>query len=117
MTEQSNPHDAAALPTATGRSTARHDRVRRPDRVAHVLDGERAVLLHLPTGRRVVLSPEATAVWQLVIASGLAGVSSDAVTATLAPRYATDADVIAADVHALIQQLAEQDLVELVEPD
>ena len=91
--------------------------VRRPEWVAHVLDGEHAVLLHLPSARRVALSPEATAVWELVVAAGRGGAGADDLVVALAPRYDADPEVIGGDVRALLDELVGGGWVEPVEPD
>jgi len=81
-----------------------------------VLDDDRAVLLHLPSARRVVLSPEATAVWQEIVAAGEVGVQASAITAALAPRYAAEPTTIDADVRNLLVELVDSGLVEAVDP-
>ncbi len=94
--------------------------VRRPAWVAHVLDestGEpHAVLLHLPRGERVALSPTATRVWQLIVAAGPAGVRLADVVAVLASEYGTDPKIIERDVDALTSQLTSGEWVEPVGP-
>jgi len=95
---------------------AADQRLRRPDWVAHVLDDGRAVLLHLPSAKRRVLSPEATAIWQAVVASGSAGATPAEVTAEVQAAYpGTDPDVIAHDVAAFLDELLATDLVEVVQ--
>lgn len=91
---------------------------RRPAHVAYVVDpalGDAAVLLHLPTGRRVTLSSTATAVWLAVVEAGEAGVRAGDLAAPLATRYAADPATVAADVRRLLAQLADEGLVELAE--
>ena len=85
---------------------------RRPSYVAHVLDGDRAVLLHLPSARRVVLTPTATRTWQLLLELG----DLDDVVDTLTLEYAARRKAIDHDVRVLIADLVEQDLLEEV-PD
>ena len=90
-------------------------RLRRPEWVAHVLDDGRAVLLHLPSAKRRVLSPEATAIWQAVVASGSEGATSDEVSAVVGAAYPeADPDVIAHDVGVFLGELLATDLVEVV---
>ena len=83
--------------------------VRCPAWIAHVLDestGEpHAVLLHLPRGERVALSPTATRVWQLIVAAGPAGVRKADVVPLLASEYGADPLIIEHDVAALLTQL------------
>ena len=81
-----------------------------------MLDDDRAVLLHLPSARRVVLSPEATAVWQEIVAAGEVGVRASDITAALAPRYAAEPTTIDADVRNLLVELVDSGLVEAVDP-
>ena len=85
---------------------------RRPSYVAHVLDGDRAVLLHLPSARRVVLTPTATQTWQLMLELGDLGEVLDVL---LAGYPEADPAVIEADVRRLVAELVEQDLLEEVE--
>ena len=95
-------------------------RFRRPEWVAHVLDEAaeppRAVLLHLPSGRRIGLSDTATRVWQEVVAAGSDGVQMGAITAILAPEYGVDPTIITHDVTALLADMVEGEWVEIV-PD
>lgn len=95
-------------------------RVRRPEWVAHVLDDSvdppRAVLLHLPSGRRIGLSDTATRVWKEIVASGAAGVHLGVMTAVLAPEYGVDPTIITEDVAALLSDMVDGEWVEIV-PD
>lgn len=95
-------------------------RVRRPDWVAHVLDEDaeppRAVLLHLPSGRRIGLSPTATRVWQAVVEAGAEGLDLAGMAARLAPEYGADPAVIARDTTALLEEMIEGEWVEVVPP-
>ncbi len=84
---------------------------RRPSYVAHVLDGDQQVLLHLPSARRVVLTPTATRTWQLLLEHG----DLEQVLDVLVVEYDADVEVIEADVRQLVEQLVEQDLLEEVE--
>jgi hypothetical protein len=92
--------------------------VRCPAWIAHVLDestGEpHAVLLHLPRGERVALSPTATRVWQLIVAGGPAGASKADVVPLLASEYGADPLIIDRDVTALMEQLTTGEWVERV---
>jgi hypothetical protein len=83
---------------------------RAPD-VAEVVDDGRVVLLHLPSGRRSVLSDTAGAVWRAVGAAGAAGARAVDVSPDLAAEYAEDPARIAADVARLLQQLRDAGLV------
>ena len=98
--------------------TADPGRVRRPEWVAHVLDEAaeppRAVLLHLPSGKRTGLSDTATRVWQEVVASGDEGIDVDAIAATLAAEYGADPQVVTRDVAALLAEMAAGEWVEVV---
>jgi hypothetical protein len=79
-----------------------------PRDVAAADDGGRWVLLHLPSGQRLVLSPTASRIW-----AGLAeGADSADLVATLAGSYATDPDVVARDLHDLVEQLLAAGLLE-----
>ena len=95
-------------------------RVRRPEWVAHVLDEvaepPRAVLLHLPSGRRIGLSDTATRVWLEVVASGADGCHLAAITEILAPEYGVDPSIIDHDVAALLADMVEGEWLEVV-PD
>jgi hypothetical protein len=95
-------------------------RFRRPEWVAHVLDDSadppRAVLLHLPSGRRTGLSDTATRVWQEIVASGAEGVHLGVLVAVLAPEYGVDPTSITEDVAALLADMARGEWIELV-PD
>jgi hypothetical protein len=72
-----------------------------PDDVAAVDDGDRTVLLHLPTGQRLVLSPTASALWR-----GLAdGEDPGSLCQRLAGEYGADVTVIAADQQRLVADL------------
>jgi hypothetical protein len=90
--------------------------MRRPEWVAYVREDDLTVLVHLPSAKRTGLGPEGTAVWQEVVAAGAHGVSAAEVTAAVAPRYAADPGVIAADVRRLLAELAAADLLEAVGP-
>lgn len=94
-------------------------RVRRPEWVAHVLDEEaeppRAVLLHLPSGRRTGLSDTATRIWREVVASGAEGVHVGAITANVAPEYGVDPTIITDDVVTLLGDMVAGGWVELVQ--
>jgi len=94
--------------------------VRCPAWIAHVLDestGEpHAVLLHLPRGERVALSPTATRVWQLIVAAGPAGASKADVVPLLADEYGADPVIIEHDVAALMTQLTTGGWAEPVGP-
>ena len=94
--------------------------VRCPAWIAHVLDestGEpHAVLLHLPRGERVALSPTATRVWQLIVAAGAAGARKADVVPLLASEYGTDPLIIEHDVAELMTQLATGGWAETVAP-
>ena len=92
-------------------------RVRRPAWVAHVRDGDITVLLHLPSGRRLGLPAEGTAVWQQVLAGGAEGVDAAEITQQVAPAYAGDPQVIERDVVRLLGDLLSADLVEVVVPE
>lgn len=97
-------------------------RVRRPDWVAHVLDEAadppRAVLLHLPSGRRIGLSDTATTVWREIVASGSVGVEAAAVARTIAPEYGVEPSAIVGDITDLYDQLLAGEWVEAVgEPE
>lgn len=109
-TSHDRDEDNARVPPARAEPS-----LRRPEWVAHVLDDDdRAVLLHLPTARRLALSPEATAVWALILDSGTGGTTSARIAAALAPRYAAEPSVIADDVRRLLQALLDADLLEPV---
>lgn len=94
-------------------------RFRRPEWVAHVLDQEaeppRAVLLHLPSGRRTALSETATRVWQEVVAAGPDGTDVPTLAATIAPDYGLTGDAIALDISALLVEMTEGEWVEHLE--
>ena len=96
-------------------------RVRRPEWVAHVLDEAaeppRAVLLHLPSGRRIGLSDTATRVWQEVVAAGADGISLGDIAAILAPEYGVDPAAIAHDVTALLSDMIDGEWIEVVPTD
>jgi hypothetical protein len=83
---------------------------RAPD-VAEVLDDGRVVLLHLPSGRRTVLSETAGAVWQAVDAAGDAGAQAADVAPPLAARYEAELALVAFDISRLLEQLREAGLV------
>lgn len=93
-------------------------RVRRPEWVAHVLDEAaeppRAVLLHLPSGRRIGLSDTATTVWREIVASGAAGVEAAEVARTVAPEYGVEPVDIVGDIADLYDQLLQGEWVEAV---
>lgn len=88
-------------------------RWRRPAHVAWVVDDGTAVLLHLPSGRRMALSDTGTAVWQALVEAGDDGVAVADLTPALAERYHANPDQVAADVAHLLTELAAQDLAEL----
>lgn len=94
--------------------------VRRPDWVAHVLDEAvdppRAVLLHLPSGRRTGLSDTATRVWQEIVAAGADGIEASVIAERVAPDYGVTPEIIESDVTALIVQLLQGEWVEAVPP-
>ena len=92
-------------------------RVRRPDWVAHVRDGDVTILLHLPSARRVGLGPEGTAVWQQILAGGSGGASGEAIASAVSPAYDADPVVIEGDVCRLLAELLAGDLVEVVPRD
>ncbi|HVE62592.1 MAG TPA: PqqD family protein [Mycobacteriales bacterium] len=83
---------------------------RKPMHVAHMLDGDRAVLMHLDSGVSVALSREATSIWQLVVEHGTAA----AVVAGLSERYAVDQAVLANDVERILDVLVSADLLEVL---
>ncbi len=93
-------------------------RVRRPDWVAHVLDEAadppRAVLLHLPSGRRIGLSDTATRVWREIVDAGEGGVDAGEVAERIAPEYGVKTDAIVPDIVELYGQLLEGEWVERV---
>ncbi len=89
-------------------------RVRRPEWVAHVRDGDVTVLLHLPSARRLGLPAEGTAVWQEILASGSDGASAEQIALAVAPQYDADEAVIRRDVVRLLSDLLAADLVEVV---
>ena len=82
--------------------------------VAEVLDAGRVVLLHLPSGRRTVLSDTAGAVWQAVSAAGDSGAQVADMAPALAERYGADPVVVAADISRLLVQLREAQLVTIL---
>ena len=87
---------------------------RAPD-VADVVDsaaGGGAVLLHLASGRRTVLSETATAVWQAVVAAGRDGVSAGELAPPLAAHFGADPAVVHADVARLLAELLSAELLE-----
>lgn len=85
---------------------------RRPPHVAWVVDDGTAVLLHLPSGRRVALSETATAVWQALVGAGDAGLRVADVTPALAERFGADAAQVSADVQHLLDELLAAGLLE-----
>lgn len=93
-------------------------RVRRPEWVAHVLDDAvtppRAVLLHLPSGRRTGLSDTATRVWRAIVDSGADGVTAKRVADLLAPEYGVLPGAILGDIADLYGDLLEGEWVEVV---
>ena len=91
-------------------------RVRRPEWVAHVRDGDVTVLLHLPSARRLGLPAVGTAVWQQILASGAEGASAEQIAAAVAPAYDAEEAVIEQDVVRLLSDLVAADLVEIVTP-
>jgi hypothetical protein len=101
-------------------SEAQFWRVRRPEWVAHVLDDSvdppRAVLLHLPSGRRTALSDTGTRVWQVIVASGADGTDGVNIGAVLGPEYAVDPTIVTHDVAGLVAEMVEGEWLEVV-PD
>ena len=93
-------------------------RFRRPEWVAHVIDETaeppRAVLLHLPSGKRTGLSETATRIWQEIVASGTGGVQVGAIAAIVAPEYGADPTIITRDVVALLDDMVAGEWVEIV---
>ena len=93
-------------------------RVRRPEWVAHVLDEAsdppRAVLLHLPSGRRTALSDTGTRVWQVIVAAGTEGVDGVNIGATLGPEYGVDPTIVTHDVEGLLAEMVEGEWLEVV---
>jgi hypothetical protein len=93
-------------------------RVRRPEWVAHVLDEAsdppRAVLLHLPSGRRTALSDTGTRVWQVIVASGAEGTNGVNIGVTLGPEYGVDPTIITHDVAGLLAEMVEGEWLEVV---
>lgn len=93
-------------------------RFRRPDWVAHVIDEAaeppRAVLLHLPSGRRTGLSDTATRIWQVVVSAGAEGVHVGGITAIVAPEYGVNPTIITHDVVALLDDMVTGEWVEIV---
>ncbi len=102
----------------TGVTDGARVRFRRPEWVAHVIDETaeppRAVLLHLPSGKRTGLSETATRIWQEIVASGTEGVSVSAIAAIVAPEYSADPAIIAHDVVALLNDMVAGEWVEIV---
>jgi hypothetical protein len=99
-------------------TTGAQRRFRRPEWVAHVLDEAadppRAVLLHLPSGRRTGLSETATRIWREIVAAGPGGVHVGGITAIVAPEYGTDPTIITHDVVALLDDMVAGEWVEIV---
>ena len=99
-------------------TTEAKPRFRRPEWVAHVLDEAaeppRAVLLHLPSGRRIGLSETATRVWQEIVAAGAVGTHVGGITAIVAPEYGVDPTIITHDIVALLDDMVAGDWVEVV---
>ena len=95
-----------------------HWRVRRPEWVAHVLDEAaeppRAVLLHLPSGRRTALSDTGTRVWQVIVASGTEGVDGVNIGRILGPEYGVDPTIITRDISGLVAEMVEGEWLEVV---
>jgi hypothetical protein len=79
-----------------------------PTDVAAADDDGRWVLLHLPSGQRLVLSDTASRIW----AGLVAGTDSAELTVDLAAEYATDPDVVGRDVGGLVDQLLAAGLLE-----
>ena len=96
-------------------------RVRRPEWVAHVLDDEadppRAVLLHLPSGRRTALSDTGTRVWQLIVAAGADGTDGVNLGVTLGPEYGLAPTIITHDVAGLLAEMVAGGWLEVVPGD
>lgn len=94
--------------------------LRRPEWVAHVLDDAsdppRAVLLHLPSGRRTALSDSGTRVWQVIVAAGAEGTNGVNIGATLGPEYALDPTIITRDIAGLLTEMLEGEWLEVVPP-
>jgi Coenzyme PQQ synthesis protein D (PqqD) len=113
-------HDRSfrGVTVVTGVTHGASEAVRRPDWVAHVLDEAadppRAVLLHLPSGRRIGLSDTATRVWQEIVASGEDGVAAAAVATRIAPEYGVETETIVPDIVDLYEQLLDGEWVERV---
>jgi hypothetical protein len=101
-----------------GRSDPSSWQVRRPEWVAHVLDDEaeppRAVLLHLPSGRRTALSDTGTRVWQVIVASEATGTTAVVIGEQLAPEYQADPSVITHDVAGLVAEMVAGEWLEVV---
>jgi hypothetical protein len=96
-------------------------RVRRPEWVAHVLDehaGEdpHAVLLHLPRGERVALSPTATRIWELIVAAGPSGAHVGDIVPILAAEYGVDPTIVDHDAADLVNQMVAGEWLEVL-PD
>jgi hypothetical protein len=83
--------------------------VRRPEWVAHVLDDSaeppRAVLLHLPSGRRTALSDTGTRIWREIVASGAVGIDLDTIAEQIAPEYAVDPTIVLRDADQLLREM------------
>jgi hypothetical protein len=85
----------------------------KPDHVAWVLDGPRAIVLHMESGEHIGLSETATEIWVLLMELG----DLTAVVDALAARYDVDRGVLEGDAHALVEQLLAADLLARTEPD
>lgn len=94
--------------------------LRRPEWVAHVLDEAsdppRAVLLHLPSGRRIALSDSGTRVWQVIVASGAEGTNGVNIGQTLGPEYGVEPTLITRDIAGLLTEMLEGEWLEAVPP-
>ena len=80
-------------------------------------DPPRAVLLHLPSGRRTALSDTGTRVWQVIVASGAEGTNGVNIGATLGPEYGLDPTIITHDVCGLVAEMVEGEWLEVVPND
>lgn len=81
------------------------------DVLFHELDGE-AVLLNLQTGKYFGLDPTGTRIWHFLVESGSLGLAYR----RMLDEYDVDAEVLRADMLALVEQLAAHDLIQLETP-
>jgi hypothetical protein len=81
------------------------------DVLFHELDGE-AVLLNLQTGKYFGLDPTGTRIWHYLVEFGLLGMAYE----RMLDEYDVDAEVLRADMLALVDQLAAHDLIRLETP-